>query len=307
VVIRTGFMFSRNAILLTLFGLLPWFSSFAQNKKSIPALEDSLRILASEIRRSDKDSLKSLLNEKYLGLLKRSLDNPSTFTYPFDSLKTIGKLYSPDKTFRIYNWNLPRTNGTNKYFCLIQVKQKKNIRVIELTDVSDTLNDPEFRILTSGKWYGALYYKVLMNKVGNKTCYTLLGWDGCSVQKFQKLIEMLTFDGRGGTVFGARIFRKYNKGKNARVIFAYSSQASMTLRYDQQAIPTGKKKWNPARRAYDYETRPVWMIIFDQLGALLESQEGEAVYNVPVGESLDGFLFENSGWNYIQGINARNN
>jgi len=284
-----------------------WIPSFGQNQHTVHAIEDSLRRIAAEIRKTDKDSMKILLNDHYLTLLKKTLTLPSTFNYPFDSLKTIGKICSPDKKFRIYNWNLPRNDGTNKYFCLIQLKDKKKNRVIELFDVSDSLKDPEFRILSLGKWYGALYYKILINKSGSKIYYSLLGWDGCNSRMFQKVIDVLTFDGQGNPVFGAKIFRNYHNSKNVRVLFTYSADVSMILRFDQQTILTGKKKWNPARKSYDHEKRTEWMIVCDQLGTLLEPQEGQPVYNVPTGENLDGFLFENGYWNFIQNISAKNN
>ena len=300
-------MYSRNAILTLLFGLFIWFPSLAQKKHTVLAIEDSLRLLAAEIRKTDKDSLKTELNDQFLMLLKNNLTLPATFNHPFNTLQTIGKIYSPDKKFRIYNWNLPQSDGTNKYFCLIQVKDKKKITLIELTDVSDSLNDPEFRVLVSGKWYGTLYYKIVMNKTGSKVYYTLLGWNGCNSYKFQKIVDVLTFDSHGNPVFGAKIFRKYNNGKNLRVIFTYSSHSTMILRFDQQTILTGKKEWNSRRKAYDYEKRNVMMIVCDQLGPLLEPQEGQPVYNVPLGENFDGFLFENGNWNFIRNISAKNN
>jgi hypothetical protein len=300
-------MYSRNTLLFLLYGLLTLSHSYGQRKIGLSALEDSLRVVAAEIRKTDKDSLKIRLNDTYLNLMKETLTIPSSFNYPFDSLKTIGKILSPDKKFRIFNWNLPKSDGTNKYFCLIQVKEKKKNKIIELNDVSDSLNDAEFRVLSSGKWYGALYFKIVMNKSGSKVYYSLLGWDGCNPFMYQKVIDVLTFDGRGNPVFGAKIFRKYKKGKNTRVIFTYSSSATMTLRYDEQIIPSGKKMWNRGKKSYDLETRKVRMIVCDQLGALLEPQEGQPVYNVPLGENFDGFLFENGAWNYIQNISAKNN
>lgn len=268
--------------------------------------EDTLKSLALEVRNAQDDSLKSALNKRYHDLLNATLALPGSFDYPFDSLKTIAKIYSPDRQFRIYNWNLPKSDGTNSYFFMIQVKDKKKIRLLEMTDVSDTLKNPELRILSGRKWYGALYYKILAERSGSKTYYTLFGWDGCSTSMYQKLIDVLTFDSRGNPVFGSRIFRKYADGRNVRVIFQYSSQSTMLLKYTEQTIETGKKTWNKSRKAYEPERRSVKMIIFDQLGALQEPQEGQPVYNVPVGENYDGFLFGNGAWNYVRNIAARN-
>lgn len=297
----------RSVILFIVLVLFVGSPSFAQKKHAISAMEDSLCKLATRIRQTDNDSLKGLLNDRYLHLLRETLSLPATFNYPFDSLKTIGKIYSPDKKFRMYNWNLPLHDGTNKYFCLVQVTGRKKNQVMELADVSDSLNDPEFRVLVSGKWFGSLYYKILMNQAGSKVFYTLLGWEGCSSLMFRKVIDVLTFDTRGNPVFGAKIFRKYNQGKNVRVMFSYSSQSTMILRFDQQTIQAGKKKWNPAKKAYDQKRETTWMIVCDQLGALTEPQEGQPVYNVPVGENFDGFIFDSGNWNFIQNISPKNN
>ena len=300
-------MTTRNALFSCLFSFLCWFPSYAQKKHTVPVIEDSLRSIAAEIRKAESDSLKIALNNHYLTLLKKTLTSPATFNDTFDSLTTIGKIYSPDKSFRMYNWNLPKNDGTNMYFCLIQVKDKKKTRVMELSDVSDSLNDPDIRVLFSGKWYGALYYKILMNKVGSKVYYSLLGWDGNNSRMHQKIIDVLTFDGRRDPVFGAKIFRKYHTGANVRVIFTYSSSATMILKFDQQTILTDQKKWNGKKNVFEHEKRNVWMIVCDQLGPLLEAQDGQPVYNVPLGDNFDGFVFENGNWNFIQNISAQNN
>jgi hypothetical protein len=297
-------MRSAISILIVFLAFLPQETCFSQSGSSLAAKEDSLKSLASEIRNSGKDDLRNALNEKYLLLLKGTLNLAGSFQYPFDSLRTIAKISSPDGKFRIYNWNLPQHDGTNKYFCLLQIKEKKQFRILQLTDVSDTLPDPEHRILASGKWYGALYYRILANKAGGKIYYTLLAWDGCTSLKYQKIIDVLTFDSIGNPVFGAKIFKKYHDGKNVRVLFGYSSSTAMALKYSRQEIATGNKKWDPGKKAFIYEKKTAWLIVFDQLGPLPDSNETGASYDVPVGENSDGFLFSDGCWNFIQNITA---
>jgi hypothetical protein len=297
----------RSAIpilIVYLVSLMP-LQGIPQRGSPLPEKEDSLKMLAREIRNSGKDDLRSVLNKKYLLLLRRTLALPGSFKYPFDSLTTIARISSPDGKFRLYNWNVPQNDGTNQYFCLLQIKEKKQERVVMLADVSDTLPDPEHRILSSGNWYGALYYRILVNKGRDKIFYTLLGWDGCTSVKYQKIIDVMTFDGSGDPVFGAGIFRKFRDGMNVRVLFEYSSSAAMALRYSRQEIPTGNRKWDPGKKMFIAEKRLAWLIVFDQLGSLPDSGEAGPSYNVPIGENFDGFLFGDGCWNFIQNIQAR--
>jgi hypothetical protein len=294
--------FTILLLLLTISG----FSCHSQKNKMLAGLEDSLRLLSAEIRKSGDDSVRTRLNDRYLATLKGILNSEESFHYSFDSLTTIAKLYSPDKKFRIYNWNLPDNKGGNKYFCLIQTRDEKNVKVIELRDVSDSLTSAENSVLAGNRWYGGLYYRILRNVSGDRVYYTLLGWDGCNSQFYQKLIDVLTFDDKGIPVFGANIFKNYGEGHNTRILFRYSSQSAMLLKYDRQVVQTGRKNWDPKKKSFIIEKKPAWVIVFDQLGPLTEPREGQPVYNVPLGENYDGFLFENGVWNYVRNILAGN-
>jgi hypothetical protein len=296
-----------NRSSLLIFLLISLLSTASAGKRDpITVLEDSLQKKAKQIRVVTDDKGRLVMNQQFLKLLKEGLNLRGSFDYPFDSLKTIAKLYSPDKTFRIYNWNLPMSDGTNSYFCLIQMKEKKKVRLIELYDVGDTLKNPETTLLTGRKWFGALYYKIIATTLGSRTYYTLLGWNGLNPQVYRKLIEVLTFDGNRNPLFGARIFPKYQGGKNVRVLFSYSSQTTMVLRYEQQSVTTGKKQWDSNKKRFESEERSPWMILFDQLAPLTEPQEGQPSSNIPLGENLDGFYFENGNWIYLQNISAKN-
>ena len=99
--------------------------------------------------------------------------------------------------FRIYNWNLPIANGSNLYFCFLQIPEKSSkntFRIIELRDLSDSIPDPEHSaLIRPSNWYGALYYKIIPERSGTGMIYTLLGWEGTSLSEMQKIIEILSF------------------------------------------------------------------------------------------------------------------
>ncbi len=285
-----------------LFFLSPLGGS-AQKHTRFTSMEDTLLLLSGKVSKAKDDSLKLKLNLAFQEKLKYVLDQPGSFEYPFDSLKNLGKIISPDKKFRIYNWNIPLTDGSNRYFAFIHLqKGKKETKVIPLKDYSDSLADPEMKILNKDTWFGALYYKVIVEKSGKKDIYTLLGWDGFSPENSRKLIEILTFDLSGNPVFGARIFGNYRKGRNTRVFFQYEASTAMLLRFDEQMVPIGKK-WNPSKKKYESGEEKLPLIIFDHLVPSESKADGQSMAS---SDLYDGFIFRNGTWNFVPGVDARN-
>ena len=90
----------RLAILIFLFFIIPvkaQQNSIEQLKHS----EDSCAYYSKQLINDQPDSTKLLLNTRLTKLLGQSLVVPESFDYPFDSLKTFGRLYAPDKNFRV--------------------------------------------------------------------------------------------------------------------------------------------------------------------------------------------------------------
>jgi hypothetical protein len=289
--------------------LLTLFSSalFSQEHKLLSQYNDSLSSLQHKIGKAPDDSTRQALNHQFRSMLKRAIDLPGSFSYPFDSLKKLARLTSPDGAFRIYNWNLPVTDGSNQYFCYLQIRSKENkhsYNLLELNDSSDSIIDPEHTTLNARNWYGALYYKIIAEKAGNTIIYTLLGWEGKNGAEMQKIIEILTFDTKGIPHFGKKIFNKYLDGKNIRIIFRYSPTATMALRFEDQAISKGKK-YNARTRTFGESHTKAHMIVCDRL-VTVDAVEGKGMVIAPAGDVYDGFLFENGHWNFILGVDARN-
>jgi hypothetical protein len=282
-------------------------SAEAQKNSFLHHAEGELSKLSKEIQGSSSDTARVRLNGKFMTLLEQAVRSEGSFEYPFDSLRKIGKLKSPDSRFRIYNWNLPGGDGTSRYYCLLQVydKVKKQYTCYSLSDISDTLEQPEKRRLTGDHWYGALYYKILCNKSEHHTYYTLLGWDNCSLLLAQKIIEVLSFDESGKPCFGARIFQGYGDGQSLRIIFRYSSSANMTLKYEEQFLPKEQASYYGQKKSSGKEKK-VSMIIFDHLIPLDPLYENQYEYYIPEADICDGFVFLYGSWMFIRNIDARN-
>ena len=263
------------------------FLSFTIGKSQDPNFklyEDSLKSIAPLILNGATDIEKLQANSQFIELLSKVLEKEGSFKYPFDSLVTIARLQSDAGSFRIFNWNLPKEDGTYLYFGIIQWYNKKSGQtdLFPLKDKSKKINLPEIKKLSNNNWYGAHYYDLAAHKWMGKTTYTLLGWDGNTRQTTKKVVDILYFDKVKGPLFGKDVFEVDGTAKH-RVILEYSSLAVMSLKFEK------KKK----------------MIVFDNLGSIHEGLPLIPQFNGPDG-SYNALRFKRGKWRYIQDYDARN-
>jgi hypothetical protein len=268
---------------------------------------DSLMFFSKKIQKAENDSVKLVFNKRFHETLYRTLLLAGSFDYPFDSLKSISKLTSPDKKFKIFTWNLPKGDGTNTYFGFIQMysKNKMNYAVYDLIDRSDSIPKPETALLDDHSWFGSLYYKIIVTTFSNQKFYTLLGWDGINPHLNQKVIEVLSFDDSDHPNFGAKLFRNYENDQICRVLFKYSSSTSMLLAYDNQYLMKNKK-WDSSTKQFRSDREKTWMIVCDELIPLEPQFEGQFEYYVPSSEVFNGFVFKDGKWNFYKNVDVRN-
>ena len=162
--------------------------------------------------------------------LKKILFKPEAMDHDFSCLNMC-KANAPDGRFRIFNWNVPLSNGEEHYEALLVVPKGNSgmMDVIELTDASADIDRPEDKLLRPDKWFGALYYEVIPFKKSGGDHYLLLGWDGDSRITNRKVIDVISFSGRNVRL-GAPVFRT-DRGLKKRLIFTYGEQLTMSLIY----------------------------------------------------------------------------
>jgi hypothetical protein len=264
-------------------------SSFGISAQNIPTselvdAELDLYQKFTELYKSSDDVKKVEINSLILDKLEKLLEDPMSFNYPFDSLRWTGRIYSPDQKLRLITWNIPALNGTHTYYGFIQYcqKQGKPCLVFRLHDRSQDITNPESAILSAEKWWGALYYEILMNKYKGSCVYTIFGLDMNDQYSNKKVIDMLAFENNQNPVFGRPAFRMDGKLKN-RVIFEYAEDVVMTVRYNE------KNK----------------MIVFDHLSPIEPALKNNPRFYAP-DSSYDGFRFRKGIWEYIPDIDVRN-
>ena len=232
----------------------------------------NLNTLGKEIIGSKTDSGRFEANKQYSTELKELINKASSFDFLFDSLKTISILKAED--LKIYNWALPLTDGTFKYFAFLQIRKSKDeFKIVELTDKSGSIKTPENKILTNKNWYGALYYKLITSKKLGKNYYTLLGWDGNNNLTNKKIIDVINISTSGMVKFGAPIFKTKKKTKK-RIIFEYSEDVVMSLKFHQN----------------------IERIVFDHLVPASSKLKGIYEYYGPELNIVDAFIINKGNW-----------
>ena len=252
-------------------------SLYANEVKYINLLTDSLQKLPI-------DSLRLKLNAEISEKLNLLLVQSNVYSFKFDSLKRIGKVYSPDNKFRIISWNVPLLDGTHQFFSFIQINPEKDsvCKVYRLKDGSrNTLRIYETR-LNSNNWYGALYYDIIPVKTDKGIVYTLLGLRFNDLFTTQKVIESLYFDNLGSPMFGAPIFN-YNNRTQFRVIFEYGINVTMSLRFDERLKMIIFDHLSPSS--------PLYTNNFKQYGSDF---------------TFDGLKFDDGKWQYFPNVNFLN-
>jgi len=269
----------KNNHILIFFLIGLYTTNFAQNTITFEEQIAELNLLGQLIISNETDDVKYQANTKCKSILKTAIETYASFDTDFSTLKTINVLQ--ENNLKIYNWILPLSDGTYKYFAFFQIKTgKETFRIVELIDKSETIKSPETRILTNKNWYGALYYKIIYTKNLGKDKYTLLGWDGNNLLTNKKLVDVVTTNGI--LKFGAPIFKTEKKTKK-RVIFEYSSDVVMSLKYHPK----------------------IEKIVFDVLIPSSSSLKGIYEYYGPTLDTFDALYIENKKWNYQKNIQVK--
>ncbi len=242
--------------------------------------EDSLSHLGKKIINNPEEMERKNANYQFIKTLVSALKISNSFLYPFDSVKTIKILNSPDNRFRIITWFVANDDNSYRFYGAIQMNTGGKLKLYPLNDYSPMMPAPQDSVGDNTKWFGAQYYDIIRVN-GEKQYYTLLGWKGYTDKATKKVIEILSFNKNDQPVFGASVFEGAKTKR--RVVFEYTRQASMLLKYEPEKD----------------------MIVFDHL-----SPPADKLKNSPESYgpdlSYDGYKLENGRWKLIEDLDMRN-
>jgi hypothetical protein len=265
--------------------LLPT-SVFAQHsdesvhRKQLKIYEDSLKSLGNKFINSEEELDRKNANYTFIRTLVIALKIPNSFLYPFDSIKSVKIINSPDNRFRIISWPVVNQDGSYRFYGTIQINTGGNLKMFPLDDYSPLIKHPEDTVTDNRKWYGAEYYKIIP-VFSPKLSYVLLGWKGNTVKSTKKVIEVLSFKDNI-PVLGAPVFDGNGKTRK-RVVFEYTRQASMLLRYEPEQN----------------------MIVFDHLSPPAPKLKDQPASFGP-DMSYNAYKLKNGRWVYLDNVDMRN-
>ncbi|HEX8609534.1 MAG TPA: hypothetical protein VF679_12910, partial [Pedobacter sp.] len=240
--------------------------------------------ISDDMFRSQTTGERFAKNASFIKILVNSLKIQTSFNYPFDSLKRVSIVKSPDNSFRIISWFVPLDDGSYRFYGTLQMATRDGkLKLYPLIDNTDNISDPN--VIGSNKnWYGARYYEIVPVVVsGRQPYYVLTGWKGNNAKTTKKVLDVLSFE-KDEPVFGKPIFEgtKGSAAKN-RIIFEYNKLNSMTLTFD----------------------KTINMIVFDHLAPFSDDMAGNYEYYAS-DLSFDAYKIQNGKLKLIENIELKN-
>jgi hypothetical protein len=225
----------------------------------------------------DKDSILAQIQ----AIMPEALTMEGAMEYNWTRLDRIGVRTSEDGQFRVFTWHVADDPDHYRYFGYFQVASKRHR--IEVVPLMDNLREQRgvYRLdQSTDDWYGKLYYGIVTKRSKRKTYYTLLGMDFNNSRSSIKTIEVLMMQ-RNKPQFVKQMF--FNGSDNVdRVVLEYSTQVTMSVRYDPSMD----------------------MITFDHLVPFHPIYSGNFEFYGPDG-SFDGLEFNGNSWILREDIDAR--
>jgi hypothetical protein len=203
-------------------------------------LEENMRGYAYDIVNAQDAVDRFRADSFFVRALVKALQVPYSFSYPFDSLRTISILYAPDSSFRILTWQVMKDFTYYHQSGAIQMHTNDgSLKLFPLFDHSDGLDNPTDSVRSNRNWIGAVYYNIVHKTHNNRNYYTLLGYDENNARSTRKWMEVLTFDDNGRPQFGGRYF-SYQPDETKppqpayRFCLEFKKEANAKLNYDPE-------------------------------------------------------------------------
>ncbi len=281
-------MMKKAFVFITLIAALlagkkTWAQDIApQDMEKFQIMEDSMIVTADSMYEAFIPDTHIYYSERFAKQLVRTLKITNSYFYPFDKLKEkINLIYSDDNAFRIFNWEIATSKSAKRYYGAVQLPQPQ-LKLYGLLDYSEEVSKgAEDSILTGGKWFGSLIYRIIGNEFKGRMVYTVFGLNSGNPISNKKVLDPMTIDAHGVT-FGAPIFavasENYRGQRVNRFILEYKKGSQVSMNWDKERN----------------------CIIFDKLVSQINDPHRKYTY-VPSGE-YDGLRWNEEGWNYVRDL-----
>lgn len=281
----------------------------AQNKERMQSYQSRLAVLVERIATAPTDNERYLASEDAVALLSSALDEDGSEKWHWSLPNYASVLTSPDGHLRLFTWAVVRDNGEYECFGAVQFynDREEEYQYLLLNDRSEDIMNREESLLSADNWLGAVYQDIIQTKMGERTLYTLLGWNGVDNLTERKIIEPVIIRG-GVPQFGAAAFRRERNLR--RIVLEYSNDAMVQLGYENQIVQEierervkvkGTNRHRTIEKVKEHYER---MIIFDEVEPQVPGMEGLFQYYVPSGIEL-AYAFVDGKWEMRGGAQGR--
>jgi hypothetical protein len=248
------------------------------DQKKLRLMDDSLNKYGIKVLDEILPANRLRADSMFTRILVRALKTTNSFYFKFDSMRTAPVVYPDDSSFRIITWHYTPDDANYHQRGVIQVNTPDgSLKIFPLYDASEFTTAPQDSVRTPQNWIGAVYYKIIQKKTGDKTFYTLLGYDENNMRTTRKWMEMLSFNERGEPRFGGS-FTIPPDSTNPRptvvkrYLMEYKKDASAKLNYDPEED----------------------LIVMDHL--VSESNEPQKKFTLVPGGDYEAFKWQNGTW-----------
>lgn len=261
-----------NTILFSLIltGIL--LASFAVSAKKFPvdslnnlSLTEKIKYYSDSLRNSIHPNTRFQANDSFIKYYEAFLETENSFYENIEGINSVMILRSPDNKIRITSWLVADNIGNYKSYAYVERKISAKSDKVQWKlreKISFDTKELENTEFAATEWPGGLIYQILPFKHKKQTCYLILSYHGLGQQTNRKTMDVIHFD-KEEIVFGLPVFQRYKNDPdpNYRIVFNYSDQTTMTLRYDKE----------------------LKFIVFDHLVPPVEMLRGSEEFMVPDG------------------------
>jgi hypothetical protein len=260
-------------------------------------MEDSLVFFADSMYDSAIPEYRIEGSYVFITGMKNFLRTPNSFSHDCKKLsEKISIVKSPDNEFKLYTWEVLRGSSDIRYYGVIQLKDGS---YTPLVDVSESIiRGAEDSTFTGTRWYGCIYYNILIKELDGQKIYFLLGWNGSSMNSEKKIIEAFGFNSQGQSRFGAPLFNIIERGKRRtvnRYLYEYQKGSKASLNFEKESNlimmdHCESQIGDPAKRftyipdgTYDgFSWDGTKWIMQENVKQILELQQGNAPVEKPI-------------------------
>ena len=299
----------KKMLLLALLHVMISSSVCGQDKDAMGRHQRVLKTLFTRVEGAATDNERYLASEEAMQQLLAALDEESSQRWRWELGDYVSVLTSGDGKLRVFSWAVVRDDGEFECFGVMQYydEREEEYRHTVLTDKSDEIVNREETVLDASHWLGAVYQSLIETRAGDRTYYTLLGWNGVDNLTERKIVEPVTL--RGGRVqFGAPIFRRERNLR--RIVLEYSNEAVVNLSYGDRVIQTVERKREKVRGTKRHRTvekvkeRKERVILYDEVEAQVAGMEGLFEWYYPSGTEV-AWQWVDSKWQRVEGAQGR--